>query len=188
MIRINLLGVERDRTKRRAGVAVSQKVTIACGLISLAVVGLIGWPFYSIRQDAARLDEELAAARQEVTRLSSVLERVKEFDQRRAQLQQRVALIEQLRTGQLGPVRMLDQVSFSLPDGLWLTELRQEDANIMIQGRSTTLTALSDFVANLEGSGYFTPPVEIIDSQLESQEQGEVVRFELRGQFALPSS
>ena len=83
---------------------------------------------------------------------------------------------------------MLDQVSFSLPDGLWLTELRQEDANIMIQGRSTTLTALSDFVANLEGSGYFTPPVEIIDSQLESQEQGEVVRFELRGQFALRSS
>lgn len=188
MIRINLLAVERDRTKRRAGVAVSQKVTMACGLILLAVGGLIGWQFYAIRQDSARLDEELAAARQEISRLSSVLERVKEFDQRRAQLQQRVALIEQLRKGQLGPVRMLDQVSLALPDGLWLTELRQEQANIIIQGRSSTLTALSDFVANLESSGYFTPPVEIIDSQLESQDKGEFVRFELRGQFTLPSS
>lgn len=189
MIRINLLAVERDRGKqRRAGIAVSQKVAIGAGLIFVATAGGIAWPFWTLRESSARIDEELAAARQEITRLSSVLERVKEFDARRAQLTQRVALIEQLRKGQAGPVRMLDQVSDSLPEGLWLTELRQEGDAVIVQGRSTTLTSLSDFVANLEASGYFVPPVSIVDSQLEAQPQGEVVRFELRGQFSLPGS
>ena len=31
--------------------------------------------------------------------------------------------------------------------------------------------------------GTFEPPVEIIDSQLEETDQGEVVRFELRAKF-----
>jgi type IV pilus assembly protein PilN len=188
MIRINLLAVERDRAKRRAGIAVSQKVAIGSVSVFVVAVGLVGWQFWGLRQSSQRLDEELAAARQEITRLSSVLEQVKEFDARRAQLAQRVTLIEQLRQGQAGPVRLLDQVSASIPDGLWLTELRQEGAAVVVQGRSTTLTSLSDFVANLESSGHFLPPVEIVDSQLEAQPQGEVVRFELRGQFQLPGS
>ena len=61
-------------------------------------------------------------------------------------------LIEQLRKGQTGPVHMLDQISRALPPMLWLTELKQgADANeVVIDGRCTTLTGLSDFVANLE--------------------------------------
>jgi hypothetical protein len=43
-------------------------------------------------------------------------------------------------------------------------------------------------VVALESSGYFVLPVEIIDGQLETQEAGEVVRFELRAEFRLPSS
>ena len=36
-------------------------------------------------------------------------------------LQQRVTLIEQLRKGQSAPVHVLDEISKSLPDRLWLT-------------------------------------------------------------------
>ena len=188
MIRINLLAVERDRTKRWAGVEIGQRVTIGCSVILVVTVVGIGWRFWSLRQDTARLTQELAAADAEIQRLAPVIESVRESDARRAQLAQRVALIEQLRAGQSGPVRMLDHVSRSLPDGVWLTELRQELTMIVVQGRSTTLSALSDFVANLELSGHFAPPVEIIDSQLEDQQgQGEVVRFELRASFQLPS-
>ena len=47
---------------------------------------------------------------------------------------------------------------------------------------------MSDLVLALELSGFFVLPVDIVDSQLESEEMGEVVRFELRAQFRLPSS
>ena len=186
MIRINLLAVERDRTKRRAGIEIGQQVTIGCAVILLGTVVGIGWQFWALRGDALELTQDLAAADQEIQRLAPVLERVREFDERRVELARRVQLIEQLRVGQSGPVRMLDEVSESMPDGLWLTELRQEANLIVVQGRATTLTSLSDFVANLELSGYFPPPVEIIDSQLEDTTQGEVVRFELQASFVIP--
>ena len=187
MIRINLLAVERGRTTHRVGIELGQKVTIGCIVILVVTVVGIGWRFWSLQQNSLQLTQDLAAADQEVQRLAPVLEQVREFDERRAELARRVQLIEQLRLGQSGPARMLDQVSQALPDGLWLTELRQETNAIVVQGRATTLTSLSDFVANLELSGFFPPPVEIVDSQLEATtEQGEVVRFELRATFAVP--
>ncbi len=78
-----------------------------------------------------------------------------------------MALIEELRQGQAGPVRLLDEISRSLPDMLWLTEIKQQGSELTISGRCTTLTALSDFVGNLELGGFFDKPVEILDSQVD---------------------
>ncbi len=65
---------------------------------------------------------------------------------------------------------MLDQISRSLPPMLWLTGLKQgaTPTEVVIDGRCTTMTGLSDFVANLEGSGFFKRGVEIIQSQTEA--------------------
>jgi type IV pilus assembly protein PilN len=187
MIRINLLAVERERTRRRAGFQIAQKLTLACSLILLATALGTGWWYWSLRQQSIRLDEEIAAAEQETQRLRSVIQQVQQFEGRKAQLQQRVTLIEQLRRGQSAPVHMLDQLSRSLPERLWLSELAQKDQEITIGGRTTSLTALSDFVGNLEASGYFLRPVEIISSQVETQQQGEVVRFSVKALFQPPA-
>ena len=76
-------------------------------------------------------------------------------------------LIEELRKGQSAPVHMLDELSKALPEMLWLTQVKQDGGDLTIEGRCTTLTALSDLVGNLEGSGYYRRPVEILDSQVE---------------------
>ena len=94
--------------------------------------------------------------------------RCKQFDEQRAQLQQRVALIEQLRSGQSVPVQLLDHVSRSLPDMLWLTDLDQKGDDVTIEGQSTTLIALSDFVGNLGTTRCCMKPIEIVNSQVEN--------------------
>ena len=188
MIRINLMAVERDRTQRRIGIELGQQVTLVCGASFVAVVAVMGWQAFSVRGETARLGDQLRSVEQELATMSDVVGRRNEFESRSAELARRVALIEELRAGQGGPVHMLDQVSRGLPDGVWLTELRQEGADITMQGRATSLTALSDLVVALEASGYFVLPVEIVDSQLEAQAAGEVVRFELRAEFMLRSS
>ena len=83
---------------------------------------------------------------------------------------------------------MLDELSRAIPEGVWLVRLEQDGDDILVEGRTLTLGALSEFMANLESSGYFEPPVEIIDSQPEELDQGEVVRFELLAGFVLPDS
>ena len=184
MIRINLLAVERQVPGRRFTFALGEQTTVLSSLILLVAAVLIASQFFSIRGESRALDDELAGARQEIQRLQEELEQVMLFDERRAQLQLRIALIAELQRGQVGPVQMLDQVSQNLPDSLWLTEMRQEGNVLVILGQAMTLNALSDFVANLERSGYFIPPVDLIDSQLE----GQVVRFEVRAQFLVPGA
>jgi type IV pilus assembly protein PilN len=183
MIRINLLAVERKPEKKSA--LAGQKVTILGTAILAAAALLIAWRHFSVRQESARLDGEIRAAQQEQQRLRSILQQVEDFEKRRSQLQQRVALIEELRQGQTGPVRMLDEISRGMPDRLWLTQLVQDTTGVKIEGRTSSLTSLSDFVGNLESSGYFAKPVEILDSQVEGS-QGDLIKFSVKAQFQLP--
>jgi len=191
MIRINLLAVERERSKRRTGgggVSLAQRVTLACSLILVLTCLGIGWWYWSLRQQSARLDTDIVAAEQEIARLRSVLAQVQTFETQRGQLRQRVELIEQLRKGQTGPVHMLDEISRSLPDRLWLTQMSEDKGVLTIEGRTMVLTALSDFVANLEQSGYFKRPVEIVGTNVENQQGAELVRFTVKAEFAPPEA
>ncbi|MBI4487228.1 MAG: PilN domain-containing protein [Acidobacteria bacterium] len=194
MIRINLLAADREKTKKKTPFAAGgHKLTIGCTLILVAAVAFAGWRYWALNRASARLDAEISAAQQETARLHSIIQQVQQFEQRKAQLQQRVVLIEQLRKEQVGPVHMLDQISRALPPMLWLVQVRQDPKipeQVVIEGRSTTLTGLSDFVANLEASGYFKRSVEIVNTTTESisQPPGEMVRFQLRALFQLPGS
>ncbi len=188
MIRINRLAVERALPRRRFTFDLGEKTTALSSVILVVAVGLIGLQVVSVRGESQALDDELDGARQEITRLERERVLVEQREELGRVLQRRITLIQELQRGQVGPVQMLDQVSQNLPDSLWLTELRQDGDVLVILGRAMTLTALSDFVANLERSGYFIPPVDLIDSQLEDEAGGQVVRFEVRAQFSVPGA
>ena len=190
MIRINLLAVDRDKKKKKAvTLQAGQKMTIGCSLILMLAVLFIGWRYWALSRESAQLDADIAAAQQETTRLHSIIQQVQQFEQRKAQLQQRVVLIEQLRKGQSGPVHMLDQISRALPPMLWLTELKQAgSSDVVIDGKATTLTSLSDFVSNLEASGYFKRSIEIVSTNTETvaQPASELVKFSIKATFQQP--
>src|SRR5712671_6865016 len=183
MIRINLLAAERERGKKKAALfgTTGQKLTIGCSIILVLAVVFIGWRYWSLGRQSSQLDAEITAAQQETSRLRSVIEQVQQFEQRKAQLQQRVVLIEQLRKGQTGPVHMLDQISRALPQLLWLTEVKQAGTgtDVIIDGKCTTLTGLSEFVSNLEASGYFKRSIEIVDTKADvtGTPPAEIIKF-----------
>lgn len=191
MIRINLLTTERKAAKRALAFDPAKQITAVCATVLLVAVAAVGWRYWLVSRDGARVDEEITAAQQETRRLHSVIVQVQQFEQRKAQLQQRVTLIEQLRKEQIGPVHMLDQISQSLPDTMWLTEMKQTGApgEVLIEGRSLSLTGLSDFVANLERSGYFQRSVEIVNTttELASDKQPEMVKFQIKAVFRNPA-
>ena len=190
MIRINLLAADRDKKKKKAvTLQAGQKMTIGCSLILILAVLFVGWRYWALSRESTQLDAEISASQQETTRLHSVIQQVQQFEQRKAQLQQRVVLIEQLRKGQSGPVHMLDQISRALPPMLWLTELKQAGPNdVLIDGKATTLTGLSDFVSNLEASGYFKRSIEIVSTNTETviQPASELIKFSIKATFQQP--
>ena len=183
MIRINLLPADREKQPRKAaslGFDIGQKVTLVCSLILLATALGVGWWWWMLDRESARLTGEIAAAERETARLKTILGQVALFETQKQQLQQRVSLIEELRKGQTGPVHLIDQLSRAMPEMLWLTALSQDGGEITVDGRCTTLTALSDFVSNLE----------ILDSQVEqvTGSSSELIKFQLKATFALPGA
>jgi type IV pilus assembly protein PilN len=199
MIRINLLTVERERTKKKSALAIAgpsfglaQRLTLACSMILLGTGLYIGWRYLSLTRESNQIDTDIGKAQEEAGRLHGLILQVQQFEQRRAQLSQRVTLIEQLRKGQTGPVHMLDQISRSLPPMLWLTELKEgPSGDVVLDGRCTTLTGLSDFVANLEATGYFKKSIEIVSSQTEAfagPPPVDLIKFSVRAIFQPPGS
>jgi type IV pilus assembly protein PilN len=196
MIRINLLAADRDRHKRRPAAATTgpqatqQRITLLCSLILVLTALGIGWWYWSLKVQSDRIEEDIVTSQKETARLRTLIQQVQTNDARRAQLQERVGLIEELRKGREGAVRMLDEISRSLPDMLWLTEIKQQGADLTITGRCLSLTSLSDFVDNLKLGGYFKP-VEILDSQVESTPPTGVsglTRFSIKATFVTPGS
>jgi len=193
LIKINLLTVDREKTKRKAAkFQIGEKVTAGSSLILVLAALFIGWWYWSLTTYSADLDRQIADAEAEKARLQSIIQQVQQFEARRGQLQQRVTLIEQLRKGQTGPVHLVDQVSRALPDAMWLTELKQTGSDVVIEGKGTSLTALSDFVSALESSNLFERPVEIIDSSVENASatpsSTELIRFSVKGKFVAPAN
>lgn len=191
MITINLLRGSRpaDRTPLATSASV---VPVACALILLLAAGGVGWWYWSLSRQALQLEGDLASARQEAEQLKSVIAEVAQFEKRQTQLRQRVDVIEELRGNQSVPVQLVDAVSRSLPDMLWLTHLKQTGADVVLEGRSTTLIALSDLVGNLAMLQVFERPVEIVDSQVEPAGTGasssgvtaDLIRFTVRARLA----
>jgi type IV pilus assembly protein PilN len=188
MIRINLLGGERQKAASAVRFDLGQQLTAMCGLLVVAAVCGIGFWYWSLSRQATQLDAEIANRKREAARLDTILAEVKVFQDRKASIQERVSLIERLRQGQTVPVQLLDHISRSLPDMLWLTDLRQEGPFLTIEGRTTTLIGLSDFVGNLGSNSVLQKPIEIVDSGAEADTGKaaaggpvpELIRFKVR--------
>jgi len=194
MIRINLLSVEKPvAATASAGPKFSLNISQKAGPIAALFVlaGCLGYTVLDYlnlqRQDAA-LHQELIAARAEKARLQPILKEVERFEAQKRDLQQRVNLIEELRQNQVGPVHMLDQISRSLPDRLWLTDMKQTGDDLTLDGKTSTLSSLADFVANLEASGYFTKPVDITNSEEEKAGDTDLIKFTVKATFEMPGA
>jgi type IV pilus assembly protein PilN len=197
MIRVNLIG-ERKLAKKKAAFPIAQQqLPLACGAILVGAVLVVGWRYWSLGRESARLATETAKAQKETASLKSIIAQVADFEQQKAELQQRVELIEQLRKEQTGPVHMLDEISRSLPQMLWLTNLKEtpNSNEVLVEGRSNTLTGISDFVANLEASGYFQKSIEIVSTATDGSPAaekaaaattGELIKFQIKAVFKTP--
>lgn len=166
----------------------AQKVPIACSFILVGTALALGWWYWSLQKASTQLVEEVTNAQQETIRLRDLITKVRQGEQYKARLSQRLNLIETLRRGQSGPVHLLDEVSRSLPEMLWLTVMTQQGNDVTIEGRCVNLAAVSDFMANLQSSPYFKK-VDFGTSEIENAQQGrpvELIKFSIKAEFAPP--
>jgi len=66
--------------------------------------------------------------------------------------------------------------------------MKQAVNDVTIDGKTSTLSSLADFVANLEASGYFAKPVEITNSEEEKSNDTDLIKFTVKATFEMPGA
>jgi Tfp pilus assembly protein PilN len=66
--------------------------------------------------------------------------------------------------------------------------MKQTGDDVTIDGKTSTLSSLADFVANLEASGYFAKPVDITNSEEEKANDTDLIKFTVKATFEMPGA
>ncbi len=186
MIRVNLLssGTAAEAGAWRRWLVVPQEqraALIGLTMLVATAVGVGTW-WWSIDRERRRVDAEIAVAEATLTQLKEASRLVELATAREADLRQRLALIDRLRATQRAPVILLDTISKSLAEGLWLMDLKQNGAMVQLEGRAMSLSALTDFIDRLQVSGRFARTIDIVTTSMETVAEQSVVRFAIRGE------
>jgi type IV pilus assembly protein PilN len=174
VIRVNLLG-ERAPVRRRS----ADSAAVA---IIIAMMGSLGWRHWTGGRAEARLESDIRSARSEETRIAATSTEIASLETTRAELQRQATLIEAQQSRRTIAVRIVDEVSRSLPAEAWLTRLEQDGTDLVIDGRCTSMTVLADFAGNLESAGFVKRPVAIVVSEIvdDALAASDLVRFSIK--------
>lgn len=180
MIRVNLISGSVPEIAKRPWLPADQK-SAAAGLAMLVMTAVVvsGW-WWQVQRTRTGVDAQIASSEAELTRLKAVAALVDTAVAQKLELTERLGLIDRLHRTQRAPVDLLQSVSASVPDGLWLLELTQKGPQVQIEGRALSLTSLTDFVERLQTSGTFERPVDIVTTNMETVQDAGVVRFALK--------
>jgi Tfp pilus assembly protein PilN len=184
MIRVNLLAGGPTAVKAKAFIPAEQRSSLA-GLGLLLITGVLvgGWWYYLNYQMKAT-EAGIGKAEGRIEQLKDAMKLLEAARTQKAELEERLAVIDRLRAAKHAPVKMLQLINTSLPDGLWLMEMKQTATTVQFEGRALSQTAVSDFAKALQDSGFFKMPVEIITTLLENVDDTAVFRFVLKAEPA----
>jgi type IV pilus assembly protein PilN len=170
MIRINLLGVSHPKKGKRAAAATA---AVSGGpnllVVLLVIVALAGggnyYYYWSLQRDAARLKVKMEEANRENRRLSDIKAKYIELEKQKDIYEHRVNVIHQLQANQSGPATLLSTIGDTVnrTDAVWLNSMKDDGANINMEGVALSVDAVAQLMKNLKATGYFKN-VEIKES------------------------
>ncbi|GKS85013.1 PilN domain-containing protein [Acidovorax sp. SUPP1855] len=180
MILINLLPHREAARKRRK--ESFQATMFASFLVGLAIAGGIYWWYQMVitaQQDKNTfLQSEIKVLEGQIKEIATIEEEI-------AALRARQKAVEDLQSDRNLPVHLLNELVQQLPDGVYVTNLKQVDQVITMQGMAQSNERVSEMLRNLaDNTPWFSKPelVEIVAANiaLNPREQRRVAAFNLR--------
>jgi type IV pilus assembly protein PilN len=164
MPRINLLPWrEADRLKRQRAFLVSISGALVlgvlvAGLVNFVVVGMIDYPIDRndiLRGEIRKRDEPIAE--------------INGLEQQKERLIARMDIIERLQSSRPEVVHLFDQVARQIPEGVYLTAMKQAGTAVEVTGIAQSSTRVSALMRRIDASEWMTEPGVVT---VETTEQG----------------
>ena len=174
MPRINLLPwreAERKKRQRDFGVASGGAVLAAIAVIMLTMLA------YSqmISEQRARNDRLTA----EIVELEKSITEIDGLERQKERLLARMEIIEQLQKSRPEIVHLFDELVRQLPEGVYLTGMKQTGSRLEIRGVAQSSTRVSALMRQVDASEWLSDPeVQRVETkQSGASRQAEFVLF-----------
>ncbi|MFG0612706.1 PilN domain-containing protein [Delftia sp. WSY_14] len=187
MILINLLP-HREATRKRRKEAF-QATMVLSALIGLLIIGAVYW-WYQMMIEAQQAKNGMLRA--EITVLESQIKEIAGLEDEITALRARQKAVEDLQSDRNLPVHMLNELVAQLPDGVYITSIKQEGLAVTMQGTAQSNERVSEMLRNLsEGTPWISKPelVEIVAKTVNvtPKDQRRAAAFNLRFQLTRAS-
>ncbi len=162
MIKINLVAeapaaavTKRKRTEFSLGAKQGDVILLIAIALSCLVVGTRWYLLTDHRNDLQEIERQRRVERDE---LLPYIERVELLEARREALRHKIEVINELKRNQIGPVRIMDEVSRALPELVWLTKLSLKGTSLTLNGTAMDENPVANYYSNLDASPFFEEP------------------------------
>ena len=164
MPRINLLPWrDQQRRERRVGfyVALGASVGVA------AIVAFASFLLFGQLIDAQ--EARNARLRAEIRVLDRQIEEINDLQQQKENFISRMQIIEKLQRSRPEVVHLFDELVKVMPDGTYLTSVKQSGNSLKLQGVAQSSTRVSTLMRNISDSQWLRDPaLEVIESKKDA--------------------
>lgn len=163
MARINLLPwrAERRAQRQRDFYAMLGMAAIGGLLLSFLL-----WFHYDRQVSGQQERNQFLTA--EIDKVKAQNEEIKALDRQKDRLLARKKVIEELQANRSQMVHLFDSLVRTIPDGVALSNIKQEGEKLTVEGRAQSNARVSAYMRNLEGSGWMTKPeLSIIEAKAD---------------------
>ena len=158
MILINLLPHrEASRKRRREAFFAALAASAVVGGVMAGVV--YGWYAAQISNQQGR-NQVLTA---EIKRLETQIKDIATLQSEIAGLRARQQAVEDLQADRNLPVHLLNELVRQLPDGVYLTSMKQDNQTVTIQGMAQSNERVSELLRNLGGKSPWIAKPELAE-------------------------
>ena len=153
MPRINLLPwreAERKKRQRDFGVALGGGVVAGIAVITLTI-----FAYNSMIDNQKARNDRLT---QEISVLQKSIEEIDGLERQKERLLARMEIIEQLQKSRPEIVHLFDEIARRLPEGVYLTGIKQTGSRVEVRGIAQSSTRVSAFMRQIDASEWMTDP------------------------------
>lgn len=158
MILINLLPHREVARKRRREMFFTQlgAAALAGGVIAGAI-----FTWYQAQLDAQRDRNAFLGA--EIAKLDAQIKEIAGLQAQVSALKARQAAVEDLQADRNLPVHLLDEMVKQLPEGVYLTSLKQDNQTILLTGVAQSQERVSELLRNLSNNSPWLKRPELVE-------------------------
>jgi type IV pilus assembly protein PilN len=160
MPRINLLPWrEGQRKERKLAFLVALGVAVLAAVVTTFAAYLM---YDSMIAGQQRRNQQLRA---QIKLLDKQIEEINSLETEKQKFIARMDIIEKLQRSRPEIVHVFDEIVHTLPEGVYLTSVKQNGMRLKFEGIAQSSTRVSSFMRNLDGSQWLrNPELEVVQT------------------------